>query len=248
MCADATAGPPAPPDVLAALGPFFAVERHPVGAVPATPWRPLAELTEDPGALSARVAEVRASLAASHGAAPERVEPRVAASVAHLGLVARLVSPALALAVLRRAPFAASLGALWWRPVLGGPVPLSVAVEHGGAAAGRGPAELLRACLDRGPVGELTAAFGTLSLSPRILWGNVASAVHGAAAQLARARPGAAGEAGAALGALLPVTPLRGMAEVGADGRFLRRSCCLIYRAAPDRRGPVCGDCVLARS
>ncbi|RBM18538.1 (2Fe-2S)-binding protein [Streptomyces sp. PT12] len=250
MCADATAGSPTPSDVLAALGPFFAVERHPVGALPGARWRPLAELAEDPTALRARVAAVRASLAASHGTAPERVEPRVAASVAHLGLAARLVSPALALAVLRRAPFAASLGALWWRPVLGGPVPLSVAVEGGRGAprdASADAADVLHPCLDRGPVAELTAVFRTLSLSPLILWGNVASAVHGAAAQLARARPGVAGEAGAVLGALLARAPLRGTAEVTAGGRFLRHSCCLVYRAAPERRGPVCGDCVLAR-
>jgi ferric iron reductase protein FhuF len=31
------------------------------------------------------------------------------------------------------------------------------------------------------------------------------------------------------------------------DGRFRRRTCCLIYRAAPGRDGAVCGDCVLLR-
>ncbi|WP_063784378.1 (2Fe-2S)-binding protein [Streptomyces sp. SBT349] len=235
---------------LAAFGPFFAARAHPAGAAPGPPWRSLAELGREPEALGARVAAVRAGLAAAQGGGPDpaaSVEFTVAASVAHLGLAARLVSPALALAVAHRRRLAASLDGLWWQPVLGGPVPLSVALDavHGAPAGAARPAELLHACVADGPVGELTAAFGSLRVSPRVLWGNVASAVHGAAALVAAARPGLAEQVRAATAALMARPPLRGAGGAADDGRFLRRSCCLIYRAAPDRRGPLCGDCVL---
>ena len=76
--------------------------------------------------LAERAAGVRAYLAAAGGQPPEAVEPRVAASVAHLGLAARLVSPALAAAVLHGRPLGCDLGAVRWQPALGGPVPLSL--------------------------------------------------------------------------------------------------------------------------
>jgi hypothetical protein len=71
-------------------------------------------------------------------------------------------------------------------------------------------------------------------LSPQVLWGNVASALGGAAGQLgARAWP--------AVGSLLTRSPLSGMAIVA--GRSLRRrNCCLYYRIPG---GGTCGDCVL---
>jgi hypothetical protein len=56
----------------------------------------MSELVDAPRILRDRVAAVRARLAATGGQAPEAVELRVAASVTHLGLLARLVSPALA--------------------------------------------------------------------------------------------------------------------------------------------------------
>ncbi|MGH3825441.1 MAG: (2Fe-2S)-binding protein [Pseudonocardiaceae bacterium] len=46
---------------------------------------------------------------------------------------------------------------------------------------------------------------------------------------------------------LLDQPPLRGTSIVSADRGFRRRSCCLIYRAAPNAAGAVCGDCVLSR-
>ncbi|MFJ2954511.1 (2Fe-2S)-binding protein [Streptomyces sp. NPDC087270] len=130
---------------LAELGPFFAVEAikavEPVQAAGRAeaagegpgPWRSMAELADpaDPadgsGALAARVAAVRGVLAAGGGQPAEAVEERVAASVVHLGLVARLLSPYLALAVLYgRAPGRVRLADLRWRPALGGPYPLAL--------------------------------------------------------------------------------------------------------------------------
>ena len=85
---------------LARLGPFFALETHPAGSAPHAQWRPLEELLRQPGALEARVAAVRAALADAGGRQPGDVEPRVAASLTQLGLAARLICPALGVAVL----------------------------------------------------------------------------------------------------------------------------------------------------
>ena len=68
------------------FGPFFAVARHQVSPTP--PWRPMSELIDDPDALTARVHKVRSALMGNG-----EPEIRVAASVAHLGLVARLIAP-----------------------------------------------------------------------------------------------------------------------------------------------------------
>jgi ferric iron reductase protein FhuF len=84
------------------------------------------------------------------------------------------------------------------------------------------------------------------SVSPRILWGNVASAVNGAATMLARARPGLSAAAYAFTTRLLSTPPLTATAD-HASGTFRRHTCCLIYQAgAPDAPRTLCGDCVLA--
>ncbi|MYS20943.1 FhuF 2Fe-2S C-terminal domain-containing protein, partial [Streptomyces sp. DvalAA-14] len=199
--------------------------------------------------LGARATAVRQWLAAAGGQPPEAVEPRVAASVAHLGLAARLVSPALALAVLHARPLAFALDEVRWRPVLGGPVPLALP-----AAALGGPqrdpdllAEQLAAGLLAGPLEELAAAFARFGVSWHILRGNTASAVNGAALMLARARPERAARAREFAASLLARPPLAGAGGGIEEGAFRRRSCCLIYRAAPDRKGALCGDCALHR-
>jgi ferric iron reductase protein FhuF len=92
---------------------------------------------------------------------------------------------------------------------------------------------------------DATAAY---SVSRRILWGNAASAVNGAATMIGVARPDLAARAVTAADSLLDLPPLRGSGVRGPDGRFRRRSCCLIYRASPGAgRAAVCADCVLAR-
>jgi hypothetical protein len=241
-------------DDLTALGPFFAVTLHPREAEPVPPWRPASELTSPSGVLRDRVASVRATLAASGGRAAAEVEPRVAASAVHLGLVARLVSPALGAAVLR-CPVDLRPGDLWWQDVTGGPVPLSVQAPAGdGESAGRAPGDgagALVAEWDRLLFDELlapvTAAVARLvPVSGRVLWGNVASAVNAAAAQVARQRPDLAGDAWRAAARLLGHPALR--AEPHPAGpSFRRSSCCLFYRLAPGNPSAVCGDCVLRR-
>ncbi|MFD7165962.1 (2Fe-2S)-binding protein [Streptomyces violascens] len=222
-----------------ALGPFFALQTHTPDARPVEPWVPMSrKLIED------RVSAVRGWLAAAGGQPLDAVEVRVAASVTHLGLAARLLSPALAAFVLHGRLLAFGLSDAYWQPVLGGPIPLSVpgtAVSAGAIAP-----EELTAFLD-GPLGELAAAIRPFSLSPHILQGNIASALNGAATMIATARPELAERTRTAVTLLLAGPPLRGSATTTANGTFRRRSCCLIYRAAPGHKGSLCGDCVLHR-
>ncbi|MEU6329867.1 (2Fe-2S)-binding protein [Streptomyces sp. NPDC047049] len=274
----------------AALGPFFAFETHPSTSELVSPWRPLSEVArEESGVLRERVTAVRASLAARSGRPAEAVELRVAASVAHLGLVARVLSPMLGLTALHslRLPSPPpTLDDLRWHSGLGGAFPLSLpretvaALAAGSALRGSGPSsddgapariptpadagasanadactsadadtdtDTVENLLD-GPVRELVDAAASFSVSPRILWGNVASAVNGAATGMVSAAPALARPARTAALLFLSRPQLRDTHTLNArNGRFRRRSCCLIYRAAPNASGALCGDCVLAR-
>ncbi|MFE1172900.1 hypothetical protein [Streptomyces sp. NPDC058773] len=250
---------------LAALGPFCAFETHSAGAELSVPWRTLSEVTEGgkengSGVLRERVAAVRSSLAANGGRPPEAVEPRVAASVAHLGLVARVISPVLGLAALHGLPSRPlTLGELWWASALGGAFRLSLPREAVTPTADGGtrPVSAIADDLLDGPVRALVDAFAPFSVSPRILWGNVASAVHGAATGVTAAAPPLARPARTAALTFLRHPLLRDTHTLEPhmdlhtpqprNGRFTRRSCCLLYRAAPDAAGALCGDCVLRR-
>ena len=225
-------------DDLAALGPFFAVSSHPPLAAPVPPWRPASELTGPSGPLRDRIAAVRAALAAGGGRAVGEIEPRVAASAVHLGLVARLIAPALGAAVLR-CPLDMRPRGLWWQDVPGGPVPLSVPAPDPGTGEWGRPLfwQLLA---------PVTAAIARLvPVSGRVLWGNVASAVNTAAAQAAGQRPDLAEDAWQAAGRMFCSPWLRGERHPPGPA-FRRSSCCLFYRIAPENPS-VCGDCVLAR-
>ena len=187
-----------------------------------------------------RIASVREALAARGGRPASEVEPRVAASAVHLGLVARLVSPALGAAVLGHRVDLRP-GGLWWQDTAGGPVPLSVPAPAGGTGI---PGEWDRPLLDEA-VAPLTAAVARLVPVPgRVLWGNVASAANAAAAQVARQRPDLAGDAWRAAGRLLASPWLRDEPHPPGPA-FRRSSCCLFYRLAPGDPSAVCGDCVL---
>ena len=108
---------------LSALGPYFAVQAHPAAADPQPPWRPLRELTRQPGPLLARIEQVRGALADRAHRPVDDIPVRVAASVTHLGLIARLIAPALAAAACPH-HLDMSLDGLWWQDTIGGPIPL----------------------------------------------------------------------------------------------------------------------------
>ncbi|HEX5346557.1 MAG TPA: (2Fe-2S)-binding protein [Pseudonocardiaceae bacterium] len=236
---------------LAAFGPFFAVQTHHRGSIPPDPWHAMNELVDNPDVLMDRVAGVRSRLATAGGQAPDGVELRVAASVTYLGLVARLVSPALAAAVTSGELLQVDLDSTRWQPVLGGAFPLSVQRGADADASGHDVSPeclaglLARRVLD-GPVRDLLEVTRALSVSPQVLWGNVASALNGAASMITASQPAWTDRARVITSLLLDQPPLRDTATASADGRFRRRSCCLIYRAAPNAAGVVCGDCVLS--
>ncbi|MGH3768642.1 MAG: (2Fe-2S)-binding protein [Pseudonocardiaceae bacterium] len=239
---------------LAAFGPFFTVETHTRGSLPVEPWHVMGELVDDPKILLDRVIAVRAALAAAGGQAPGAVELRVAASVAHLGLVARLLSPALAVAVTSGVLLEVDLPGTRWQRMLGGAFPLSLprdtgpdARDYEGDPDPARVAGLLASRVLDGPIRDLVEVTLPLSVSRHVLWGNVASAVNGAASMIATCRPAWADRSSVIASLLLEQQPLRDTSSGSVGVGFRRRSCCLIYRAAPAAAGAVCGDCVLSR-
>jgi hypothetical protein len=114
--------------------------------------------------------------------------------VTHLCLPARLISPALASAVLG-IPLRVDLAQAWWVPALGSPFRLSLPDAAFGSTPGRSetPAEdeirdSLHSLL-RGPIGSLVEMTAAMATSRRVLWGNVASAINGAAAMISVTQP-----------------------------------------------------------
>jgi hypothetical protein len=236
---------------LARLGPYFAVERHEARAGIRRPWQPLSSLLGSSPALTARITDVRAALAAAADRPPEQIEFRVAASVTHLGLAARLISPALASAVLG-IPLLVDVAQAWWVPGLGGPFRLSLPDPAFGSAPGRSqtPAdddvrESLHSLL-RGPIGSLVEMTAAMATSRRVLWGNVASAINGAAAMISATQPELTAAATATASAMLGFPALDGVYQGQPVTTFRRRNCCLIYRIASPPANEYCGDCILS--
>ncbi len=235
----------------AGAGPFFVLETDPPPtsvAAGTPPWRSFADLTGDPTVTNARIEAIRAGIAERGRLAVEEVPHRAAASLAHLGLVARLVSPPLGAALLGGVVPDLD-GPLYWRDVLG-PVPLTLS-EPGGRAVDPADTEAvagaLAELLTTGPVSRLGAAIGAAGgVSAQILWGNVASATAGAVTMLAAAAPARAAAAyavGAALVARDPLTGTGAFSDTVGGTAFRRTSCCLYYKVPG---GGYCGDCVLA--
>lgn len=215
-----------------AVGGFFAVRTGKPGAG----HLPLARLyAGDLAPLTGRIDRVGARLRA-----PER---RVAASIAHLGLAARLWSTALGPAALHGVfpdPVAADL---YWDPELTAPDDLCWTAE----ATLPGTVEQIRAAVQYGHLVPFSEALRRdVRISPRLLWGNAGSALAGALRELdrwarARGRPEVAERARALTAGLLSHPDLSGTVR----GPVLRRtSCCLYYRCPG---GGLCGDCVFDR-
>jgi len=97
-----------------------------------------------------------------------------------------------------------------------------------------------------GPITQIVRAVEAMAVSPRVLWGNVASAVNGAATMIVAARPDLAGPAAEAAAAMLSYPALARTYQGRPLTGFRRRNCCLIYRLSPAAPA-YCGDCVLGR-
>jgi hypothetical protein len=182
----------------------------------------LHHLVDGPEVLTSRYEQLQAILETNSGGA---VEFRVAASTGHLALAARLICPAFGAALLGHS---LDLARARWQPVIGGVMPLSLPADAIGAAGES-------ATLLTGPIRKVTELTADMSVSSKVLWGNVSSAVNGAVMAACQARPELADRA-MALGRALGT-------NAGPDYR--RSSCCLIYRIAPPGSGAVCVDCVL---
>jgi ferric iron reductase protein FhuF len=196
-------------------------------------------------------------LARASGYDERLLDRRDVVSVVSLGLLARLLSPPLAAVALGGVLPHWSLESLWWQPAEGGPWPLATGVTTGDEVGDVARADARRAAV---PMFTATVVEDVLtpvvrrvsqdfSLSQKVLWGNVASALGGATDQLVAARPARREACSALLDALLGRGALAGTTRpdrpvtrpLGAAGR--RRSCCLFYRVPG---GGYCADCILA--
>ncbi|WP_433548914.1 IucA/IucC family C-terminal-domain containing protein [Streptomyces sp. CA-294286] len=223
---------------LAAVNGFFALRS---GGPPAAAdgQVPLSQVyAGDPAPLAFRIDKVSARLRA-----PER---RVAASIAHLGIAARLWSVALGAAALNDEVPDLAADALHWDPDGSSPDDLWLVSERPALPA---TAETLRETIQYGHLVPLAAAFRRDgNISPQLLWGNVGSALAAAVSQLrswARdaERPEVGKRAAVIAHELFAHPDLRSTGALRA-GAFRRHSCCLYYRC-PD--GRLCGDCVFDR-
>ncbi|MER5728231.1 (2Fe-2S)-binding protein [Streptomyces sp. NPDC002138] len=212
---------------LASVGPFFTV---PYAVEPPGPgFRPLTELYGD------RLGEYVGEVGRRMGTGPGRV----AASTAQLGLASRLWSLGLGCAALSgRVPDLAP-DRLWWRLPEAGSLELWLP----------GPVDLPGEELGATVLGNLAVLDAGLrerfALSPKVLRGNTASGLVGALRVLIDRVPA---DRAVALAAdlLADAGPLAGTGtfvhEEGLGVAFVRRSCCLYYKAPG---GGLCGDCVL---
>ncbi|MFJ5546518.1 (2Fe-2S)-binding protein [Streptomyces sp. NPDC093225] len=221
-------------DRLAAVGPYFTLAH---GTPPAdSGLRPLTELYGE--RLAPYVAEVARRMGTR--------DLRVAASTAHLGLASRLCSLALGSAALGGRVLDLPPDRLLWSLPPGESLQLWLpepALRH------EPPPRALAATVLEANLGVLDPALRAgYGLSPQILRGNAASALVGALRVLMNRAPGSPYAPGGTVGELLGDDgPLAGTAalfvhddELGTA--FVRRSCCLYYRAPG---GGLCGDCVL---
>jgi hypothetical protein len=112
-------------DDVSALGPFFAATANPAEEVDPS-WRPLRQLYTDPAGMLARYRQVASAL--------DTDNERVVASIAHQGLVARVISPLIGVASVHRIVPNWSPDSVHWRFAATGSWPLWIA---GGAGPGR---------------------------------------------------------------------------------------------------------------
>ncbi|OIJ99613.1 (2Fe-2S)-binding protein [Streptomyces colonosanans] len=165
-------------------------------------------------------------------------EARIGVSLVHLGLSARLWSPLLACTVLHG--IVPDLSGVEW-------------ADDSSSVRLRRPVgrrvEQLPCVVDAvyEQVASLLAEVEStldVRIAPRLLDGNVASALAGSAAVLLRARPGTRAALTRLTTELLGTGRLVGTGRItGPDLTFRRRSCCLYYRVPG---GGKCGDCCLA--
>ncbi|WP_338894723.1 (2Fe-2S)-binding protein [Streptomyces sp. TG1A-60] len=225
---------------LSALGGFFVLRTG------EPPHRPLPTLAE---AYAARDAQTdrevyenpvifRVQKVARSVRAPE---PRVAASIAHLGFAARLWSVALGAAALYDRVPDLDPRLMRWDADASAPDELWLTEVRGL------PAERIGEVVRDAHLVPLAAALrAQLPVSARLLWGNAASALMGAVRQidrwaLANGRAEVGNRARSLATGLFAHPDLAGTLD---EVTCRRRSCCLYYRLPG---GGLCGDCCFDR-
>jgi len=212
----------------ARVGPFFRLEA--VDAARAAGWLPVSALSY------AELASLTEHTARQLGTG----EPRVAASIAHLGLAARLWSPVLASGLL--CGLVPDLSGL----VVAADPPVRLGLDRPAGSVAGSPGQL--ATLSAGAVApRLTALAAGLAvrLPAGLQRGNSASAMTGALRVIVGHDRRLAAPASELAGILLDSDDLLGTGTpTDADPlAFRRRSCCLYYRVPG---GGLCGDCCFA--
>jgi hypothetical protein len=222
----------------AQFGPFFRWEPW----SPDAGWLPWTSLSDD-DVVAQRVEAARETLIGMFGLPPDQVPMRVVASVTFLGWAARIVSPLLAVVVTGGHLPAPRPDEIWWQPSPGGPLP--VAYEKKQEMKAEALAEVAIGGLLMPVLDTFEKRF---ALSRKVLLGNVASALGGAAGMIADQAPERAERAAGVVDAMLKLAPLTGTGTLvrpfdDRERRFLiRHNCCLYYRIPG---GGTCGDCVL---
>ncbi|WP_438817645.1 (2Fe-2S)-binding protein [Streptomyces finlayi] len=221
---------------LGSVNGFFALRTGETGGAGHVP---LAQVyAGDPAPLAFRIDKTAARLEA-----PER---RVASSIAHLGIVARLWSVALGSAALYDEVPDLSPDLLHWDADGSSPDDLVLTEVRMLPAT----AETLRETVQHGHLLPLSEAFRRDgAISPQLLWGNAGSALAASVTQLrlwAREmnRPEVGKRAAVIAHELFAQPELNATGSLKA-GAFRRNSCCLYYRCP---KGGLCGDCVFDRA
>lgn len=224
---------------VAEFGEFFALPPADDG-----PWQPIGTLLADATTVRDYALRTQAAMAAAFGLEVSRVPLKAAASSFHLSIAARVLSPVIAAAVTHSAVPMLTAESLRWqadsshRPKLG--------VAQTNSLKTSEPADAAQAigttAIDQvlGPLGDTMRR--AVALSPQVLWGNVASASHGAVKVLGSSRPHDLDRGHALVRALLALPALDGTADYLPTG-FKRHNCCLYYQVPS---GGYCGDCVLS--
>jgi FhuF 2Fe-2S C-terminal domain len=166
-------------------------------------------------------------------------EPRVAASILHLSLAARVWSPVLHCALV--SGVVPELGSLFI--TAGPPVRLGTTGLAGWTAPDAAELPGLCGAAVTAPLRQIESGLPT-RLPAGLVLGNSASAMAGAIGVLVRARPDLARPAVQLGRTLLQTEGLRGGGAFSAGLTFRRTSCCLYYRVPG---GALCGDCCLDR-
>ncbi|MDX3612831.1 (2Fe-2S)-binding protein [Streptomyces europaeiscabiei] len=227
-------------DALSALGGFFVLR---TGEPPHGPLPTLAE------AYAARDAHVEREVYANPvifrvrkvARSVRAPEPRVAASIAHLGFAARLWSVALGAAALYGRVLDLDPGLLCWDADASAPDELWLTEVRSL------PAERIGEVVRDGHLVPLAAALrAQLPVSERLLWGNAASALMGAVRQIDHwaAANGRTEEASRARELATELFAHPALAGTLDPVTYRRRSCCLYYRLPG---GGLCGDCCFDR-